>query len=198
MTLDQLKYFETAAQTLHIGRAAQLLNISQPSLSISIKKLEAELEVPLFQPEGRGIALTSYGRELLPYARSILQQTQAAKDHLKKKADKLNMEIHFAYTASIAYLCVPRLFRNFMAASKEKYLIYSDEMPSGHLFPDRTGSGYCPDSYHLSAFCSDPSVLCPLCRPGLFLSKRYTGASLCFLSHRLSYVPPGLFSVSET
>ena len=92
MTLDQLKYFETAAQTLHIGRAAQLLNISQPSLSISIKKLEAELEVPLFQPEGRGIALTSYGKELLPYARSILQQTQAAKDHLKKKADKLNMK----------------------------------------------------------------------------------------------------------
>ena len=119
MTLDQLKYFETAAQTLHIGRAAQLLNISQPSLSISIKKLEAELEVPLFQPEGRGIALTSYGKELLPYARSILQQTQAAKDHLKKKADKLNMEIHFAYTASIAYLCVPRLFRNFMAASRK-------------------------------------------------------------------------------
>lgn len=120
MTLDQLKYFETAANTLHIGKAAQLLNISQPSLSISIKKLEAELEVPLFQSEGRGIALTSYGRDLLPYARSILQQTEAAKKHLKKEADKLNMEIHFAYTASIAYLCVPRLFRNFMAASREK------------------------------------------------------------------------------
>ena len=43
------------------------------------------------------------------------------------------MEIHFAYTASIAYLCVPRLFRNFMAASREKYLIYSDEMPSDKI-----------------------------------------------------------------
>lgn len=133
MTLDQLKYFETAANTLHIGKAAQLLNISQPSLSISIKKLEAELEVPLFQSEGRGIALTSYGRELLPYARSILQQTEAVKKHLKKEADKLNIEIHFAYTASIAYLCIPRLFRDFMAATKGKYLIYSDEMPSDKL-----------------------------------------------------------------
>lgn len=133
MTLDQLKYFETAANTLHIGKAAQLLNISQPSLSISIKKLEAELEVPLFQSEGRGIALTSYGRELLPYARSILQQTEAVKKHLKKEADKLNMEIHFAYTASIAYLCIPRLFRDFMAATKGKYLIYSDEMPSDKI-----------------------------------------------------------------
>lgn len=133
MTLDQLKYFETAANTLHIGKAAQLLNISQPSLSISIKKLEAELEVPLFQSEGRGIALTSYGRDLLPYARSILQQTEAAKKHLKKEADKLNMEIHFAYTASIAYLCIPRLFRDFMAATKGKYLIYSDEMPSDKI-----------------------------------------------------------------
>ena len=133
MTLDQLKYFETAANTLHIGKAAQLLNISQPSLSISIKKLEAELEVPLFQSEGRGIALTSYGRDLLPYARSILQQTEAAKKHLKKEADKLNMEIHFAYTASIAYLCIPRLFRDFMSATKGKYLIYSDEMPSDKI-----------------------------------------------------------------
>ena len=133
MTLDQLKYFETAANTLHIGKAAQLLKISQPSLSISIKKLEAELEVPLFQSEGRGIALTSYGRELLPYARSILQQTEAVKKHLKKEADKLNIEIHFAYTASIAYLCIPRLFRDFMAATKGKYLIYSDEMPSDKL-----------------------------------------------------------------
>ena len=133
MTLDQLKYFETAANTLHIGKAAQLLNISQPSLSISIKKLEAELEVPLFQSEGRGIALTSYGRELLPSARSTPQQTEAAKKHLKKEADKLNMEIHFAYTASIAYLCIPRLFRDFMAATKGKYLIYSDEMPSDKI-----------------------------------------------------------------
>ena len=133
MTLDQLKYFETAANTLHIGKAAQLLNISQPSLSISIKKLEAEPEVPLFQSEGRGIALTSYGRELLPYARSILQQTEAVKKHLNKEADKLNIEIHFAYTASIAYLCIPRLFRDFMAATKGKYLIYSDEMPSDKL-----------------------------------------------------------------
>ena len=133
MTLDQLKYFETAANTLHIGKAAQLLNISQPSLSISIKKLEAEPEVPLFQSEGRGIALTSYGRELLPYARSILQQTEAVKKHLKKEADKLNIEIHFAYTASIAYLCIPRLFRDFMAATKGKYLIYSDEMPSDKI-----------------------------------------------------------------
>ena len=93
MTLDQLKYFETAANTLHIGKAAQLLNISQPSLSISIKKLEAELEVPLFQSEGRGIALTSYGRDLLPYARSILQQTEAAKKHLKKEADKIGAKL---------------------------------------------------------------------------------------------------------
>lgn len=133
MTLDQLKYFETAAKTLHIGKAAQLLNISQPSLSISLKKLEADLEVPLFQPDGRGIALTSYGKELLPYARSILQQTEAAREHLKKKADKRNLEIHFAYTASVAYLCIPWLFRDFMAETKGKYLIYSDEMPSDKI-----------------------------------------------------------------
>lgn len=133
MTLDQLRYFQTAAETLHVGKAAQIMNISQPSLSISIKKLENELEVPLFEPSGRGITLTSYGEEFLPYVRSILQQTEAAKEHMKKKADKLNSEIHFAYTASVAYRCIPRLFREFLSQSERNYLIYSDEMPSDEI-----------------------------------------------------------------
>ena len=133
MTLDQLKYFQTAAETLHIGKAAKIISISQPSLSISLRKLESELGVPLFQPSGRGIALTSYGKEFLPYARSILQQAEAAKNHMKQKADRLNQEIRIAYTSSVSYRFIPRLLRDFTAECKKEYLIYSDERPSQEI-----------------------------------------------------------------
>lgn len=133
MTLDQLKYFQTAAETLHIGKAAKIISISQPSLSISLRKLESELGVPLFQPSGRGIALTSYGKEFLPYARSILQQAEAAKNHMKQKADRLNQEIRITYTSSVSYRFIPRLLRDFTAECKKEYLIYSDERPSQEI-----------------------------------------------------------------
>ncbi len=133
MTLDQLKYFQTAAETLHIGKAAKIISISQPSLSISLRKLESELGVPLFQPSGRGIALTSYGKEFLPYTRSILQQAEAAKNHMKQKADRLNQEIRITYTSSVSYRFIPRLLRDFTAECKKEYLIYSDERPSQEI-----------------------------------------------------------------
>ena len=47
MTLEQLRYFQAAARLQHMGKAALQENISQPSLSIAIKKLETEFGVPL-------------------------------------------------------------------------------------------------------------------------------------------------------
>lgn len=53
MTLLQLRYFKTLSQTLHYTRAAELLHISQPSLSYAISELEKELGVKLFLKERR-------------------------------------------------------------------------------------------------------------------------------------------------
>ncbi len=61
MELLQLQYFLLLANQQHVTRTADMLNISQPSLSSTIKKLEAELGVPLFVRKGRNIALSPYG-----------------------------------------------------------------------------------------------------------------------------------------
>ena len=68
----QLRYFCTLAKTEHLNKAAEKLFISPPSLSIMIRRIEAELGVPLFEKKGRNIALTNYGRLFLPKAQAAL------------------------------------------------------------------------------------------------------------------------------
>lgn len=62
MNYNLLHYFKVLGETEHFGQAAKLLHIEQPSLSQSIKKLESDLNVPLFEKHGRNIALTEAGR----------------------------------------------------------------------------------------------------------------------------------------
>ena len=67
MTLNQLTYFQKIAELEHFSRAAEELNISQPSLSRSIDTLEQELGLPLFEKQGRNVILTKYGRIFLEH-----------------------------------------------------------------------------------------------------------------------------------
>lgn len=61
MDIQKLKYFHTTARLEHITRSSEVLHISQPSLTQAIHSLESELGVPLFQREGRKVALTEFG-----------------------------------------------------------------------------------------------------------------------------------------
>ena len=64
MDIQKLKYFYTTAELEHITRSAEILHISQPSLTQAIHLLEEELEVPLFQRSGRRVVLTEFGKHL--------------------------------------------------------------------------------------------------------------------------------------
>ena len=70
MTLQQLRYFLAAAEHGSFSAAAEALLMAQPSLSDQIRRLEAELGVPLFTRAGRRLALTEAGRMLQPARRA--------------------------------------------------------------------------------------------------------------------------------
>lgn len=72
MELLQLEYFLKLAEKEHVTKVAEELNISQPSLSSTIKKLETELGVPLFERHGRNISLSPYGRVFRDYAEQAI------------------------------------------------------------------------------------------------------------------------------
>jgi DNA-binding transcriptional LysR family regulator len=74
ITIRQLQIFESVAKHLSYTRAAELLYLSQPAVSMQIKQLESELEMPLFERMGKTLYLTDAGHELLHYALNISQQ----------------------------------------------------------------------------------------------------------------------------
>jgi DNA-binding transcriptional LysR family regulator len=77
MKLHQIRYFLVLAETAHFSRAAIQCNVSQPSLSRAIRKLEDELGAPLFERRPGVVALTDFGRHLLPLLRCGFEQLSA-------------------------------------------------------------------------------------------------------------------------
>jgi DNA-binding transcriptional LysR family regulator len=84
MTLQQLRYFLAAAEHGSFSAAAQALLMAQPSLSDQIRRLEAELGVPLFTRAGRRLELTEAGRMLRPQAERTLAAAEEAVESVKE------------------------------------------------------------------------------------------------------------------
>lgn len=133
MTLEQLKYFLTAAQLGNFSKAAETVHISQPSLSVSIKKLENELGVSLFVPNRRGAILTEAGRLFLQDVQDIFRQLDIAATHMAQFSQKNKAEVRLAYTSTVADVYIPRLLKSFLADGDEQYCVYSDEMPTDQI-----------------------------------------------------------------
>ena len=74
MTINQLSYLITIAETGSLNKAAELLYISQPSLSGAVQELEKELGIIIFRRTGRGVTLTTDGAEFLLYAKQLYGQ----------------------------------------------------------------------------------------------------------------------------
>lgn len=83
MTLQQLRYAITVAETGTITEAAKKLYISQPSLTNAIHELEKEMNLVIFQRTNKGILLSGEGQEFLGYARQVLEQAAILEDKYK-------------------------------------------------------------------------------------------------------------------
>lgn len=98
MELLQLKYFQTVAYTEHISKAAAQLNIAQPSLSLTIKRLEDELGTPLFHRRGRNIQLNSSGEILLKHVNRIFIEIENAEMEIKTEEQQISNTIRISIT----------------------------------------------------------------------------------------------------
>ena len=113
MTLQQLRYFIEMANTLHYTKAAEQLNISQPSLSYAISQLSITLGVPLFMKEGMQISLTEYGKAFLPYAESALNILSQGEMQLDKMHNPSTGNISLGYIYTVSFDSIPQLIEEF-------------------------------------------------------------------------------------
>lgn len=88
MTLQQLKYVVTVAETGTITEAAEKLYLSQPSLTNAIHELEKEMHIRIFNRTNKGIILTKEGEDFLGYARQVLEQASILEDRYKRHGGK--------------------------------------------------------------------------------------------------------------
>lgn len=94
MTLTQLRYVIAIADTHSMNEAARTLFIAQPSLSQSIKELEEEIGISLFNRSNRGVRITPEGEEFLGYARAVVEQYRLVEDrYIEKKNSKKRFSV---------------------------------------------------------------------------------------------------------
>lgn len=89
MNINQIKYVLTVAQSSSMREAASKLYVSQPALSASIRELEDELGILIFERSNKGITLTEAGHEFISYAKKALSQYEILEDkYLSKDKEK--------------------------------------------------------------------------------------------------------------
>ena len=125
MNLRHLKFFVVLAKTQHMAKAAELLNISQPSLSYAINSLEKELGVPLFEKDGRNIKLTNFGSIYLTYVQKSLSELDRGSEYISELLDINRGHINLGFTFSMGQEIVPRLVNEFLKDPDHQKITFS-------------------------------------------------------------------------
>jgi LysR family hydrogen peroxide-inducible transcriptional activator len=108
MTLTELSYIVALAQEQHFGRAAERCHVSQPTLSIAVKKLEEELDVTLFERSKNGVQITPLGERIVGMASGVLQQAAAIKDIAAADKDQLQGPLQLGTLPTIGPYLLPQ------------------------------------------------------------------------------------------
>lgn len=109
MTLTELRYIVAVADKRHFGQAAAACYVSQPTLSVAIKRLEDELGVTLFERSRGGITLTPTGERIVEQARYTLAQAAAVKDIALASKDELAGPLRLGAIYTVGPYLLPQL-----------------------------------------------------------------------------------------
>ena len=130
-SLRQLESFVVLASTLNFRRAAELLHVTQPALSVQIKRLERQLGIELFTRTTRTVALTDAGHALQSELAPVLQSLDRVIDGMRSWADGTTGVLNVGYLIGAGPDTLPRLLREF-ATSYPSVRVETNEYDFGH------------------------------------------------------------------
>jgi DNA-binding transcriptional LysR family regulator len=103
--------FIAVAEELHFGRAAARLQMAQSPLSQTVRKLERDLGIPLFERNTRSVALTAAGQAFLPHARAVLEEVETARRATRASTGDVYGRVALGFTGVLNHLSLPPLTR---------------------------------------------------------------------------------------
>ncbi|MBU2665641.1 LysR family transcriptional regulator [Actinoplanes bogorensis] len=126
MQLQQLRYFLAVERTRHFTQAADILGVSQPTLSKQIHTLEDTLGAPLFERIRGGVTLTAAGQTLLPLAQRMIADADAAREAVSDIVGLRRGEVRLGATPSLCSSLVPEVLRTYRAAHPDIQLYVNE------------------------------------------------------------------------
>ena len=139
MTLTELKYIVAVAREKHFGKAAEACFVSQPTLSVAIKKLEEELEIKLFERNAAEIAVTPLGEEIVRQAQMVLEQAAAIKEIAKRGKDPLAGPLRLGVIYTIGPYLLPDLVKQVIEHTPQMPLMLQENLTAKLLEQLRLG-----------------------------------------------------------
>lgn len=114
MTIQQMEYVLALAETRNFVEAAERCFVTQPTLSMQLKKLEDDLEVKLFDRNVQPVALTEMGREFVIRARRIVQESRALKEFVRSGKEEVNGALSIAVIPTLSPYLLPLFVGDFL------------------------------------------------------------------------------------
>ena len=143
MTLTELKYIVAVARERHFGRAAEACFVSQPTLSVAVKKLEDELDVKIFERGGTEVSVTPLGEQIVRQAQQVIEQAAAIKEIAKLGKDPVSGPLRLGVIYTIGPYLLPDLVRQAIDRVPQMPLMLQENFTSKLLEMLRTGELDC-------------------------------------------------------
>lgn len=127
MTLTELRYIVAVSRELHFGRAAAACFVSQPTLSVAIKKLEDELGVIIFERHQHEVTVTPVGEQIVRQAQQVLEQAKTIKLIAEEGKDPLKGRLRLGVIYTIGPYLLPRLIPILSRRAPDLNLIIDED-----------------------------------------------------------------------
>ncbi|MFT0548211.1 LysR substrate-binding domain-containing protein [Allopusillimonas ginsengisoli] len=186
MTLTELKYIVAVARERHFGRAAEACFVSQPTLSVAIRKLEDELGVVLFERGGSEVGVTPIGLRVVAQAQRVLEESANLREIARQGHDPLAGPLRVGVIHTIGPYLLPRLVPTQIASTPQMPLLLQENFTTRLLELLRQGEIDCaivalplPDSgLALHALYDEPFVVAVAHNHPLACNKELDAAAL--------------------
>jgi len=127
MTLSELRYITAVAKELHFGRAAERCFVSQPTLSVAVKKLEKELGITLFERHQHEVSVTEIGKRIVEQAKLVLNEANNLKEMAIQNKNQLSGDLKLGIIYTIGPYLLPKLIPHIHASENDLTLLIEED-----------------------------------------------------------------------